>query len=94
MNPSELAGTMARSGSHRSAGPDVVGGHGPPAYKTYGAVIADEKFEPAGFAAPLGFKDVRLTLAAAEALRVPLPIGSLLHDLFLTLLARGGDKLL
>ena len=64
-----------------------------PAYKIYGGLIADNHFEPAGFAAPLGFKDIRLTLAAAEALRVPLPIGSLLHDRFLTLLARGGDKL-
>src|SRR5206468_5519469 len=36
-----------------------------PAYKTYGGLIADEKFEPAGFAAPLGHKDIRLTLAAA-----------------------------
>jgi 3-hydroxyisobutyrate dehydrogenase-like beta-hydroxyacid dehydrogenase len=60
-----------------------------PAYKTYGALIADNQFEPAGFAPPLGFKDIRLTLAAAEALRVPLPIGGLLQDRFLTLLAHG-----
>jgi 3-hydroxyisobutyrate dehydrogenase-like beta-hydroxyacid dehydrogenase len=65
-----------------------------PAYKTYGGLIADNQFEPAGFAAPLGLKDIRLTLAAAEALRVPLPIGGLLQDRFLTLLAqRGGDNL-
>src|SRR6202022_892278 len=42
-----------------------------PVYKTYGGLIADKKFEPAGFAAPLGFKDNRLVLAAAETLRVP-----------------------
>jgi len=64
-----------------------------PIYKTYGALIADGKFEPAGFAAPLGQKDIRLTLAAAEDLRVPLPIASLLRDRFLTLLAHGGDTL-
>ena len=65
-----------------------------PAYKIYGGLIADNQFEPAGFAAPLGFKDIRLTLAAAEELRVPLPIGGLLQDRFLTLLAqRGGDNL-
>ena len=51
------------------------------------------KFEPAGFAAPLGQKDIRLTLAAAKELRVPLPLASLLRDRFLTLLAYGGDKL-
>jgi 3-hydroxyisobutyrate dehydrogenase-like beta-hydroxyacid dehydrogenase len=64
-----------------------------PAYKTYGALIADEKFEPAGFAAPLGQKDVRLALEAAEELQVPLPIASLLRDRFLTLLANGGENL-
>ena len=32
-------------------------------------MIADKKFSPAGFAAPLGHKDIRLTLAAAETLR-------------------------
>jgi 3-hydroxyisobutyrate dehydrogenase-like beta-hydroxyacid dehydrogenase len=64
-----------------------------PVYRTYGALIAAQKFEPAGFAAPLGHKDIRLTLAAGEALRVPMPFASLLHDRFLNLLARGGDKL-
>jgi 3-hydroxyisobutyrate dehydrogenase-like beta-hydroxyacid dehydrogenase len=64
-----------------------------PAYKTYGDLIADNKFQPARFAAPLGFKDIRLTLAAAESLRVPLPLGSLLRDRFLRLLAQGGDDL-
>ena len=64
-----------------------------PAYKTYGNLIADNQFQPARFAAPLGFKDIRLTLAAAESLRVPMPLGSLLHDRFLRLLARGGEDL-
>jgi 3-hydroxyisobutyrate dehydrogenase-like beta-hydroxyacid dehydrogenase len=64
-----------------------------PAYKTYGGIIADGRFEPPAFAAPLGAKDIRLALAAAEDLRVPLPLASLLHDRFLTLLAHGGDKL-
>jgi 3-hydroxyisobutyrate dehydrogenase-like beta-hydroxyacid dehydrogenase len=64
-----------------------------PVYKTYGGLIAAEQFEPAGFAAPLGQKDIRLTLAAAEELRVPLPLASLLRDRFLTLLAHGGETL-
>ena len=66
---------------------------GAPIYKTYGTLLADGKFEPAGFAAPLGQKDIRLVLAAAEDLRVPMPIASLLRDRFLTLLAHGGDRL-
>src|SRR5271163_287665 len=64
-----------------------------PVYKTYGVLIANKKFSPAGFAAPLGQKDIRLVLAAAEELRVPMPIASLLRDRFLTLLAHGGDSL-
>jgi 3-hydroxyisobutyrate dehydrogenase-like beta-hydroxyacid dehydrogenase len=64
-----------------------------PAYKTYGGLIADNKFEPAAFAAPLGFKDIRLTLAAAESLRVPMPLANVLHARFLRVLAHGGDNL-
>ena len=64
-----------------------------PVYKTYGKLIVAGKFEPAGFAAPLGYKDIRLVLAAADDLRVPMPVASLLRDRFLTLLAHGGDKL-
>jgi 3-hydroxyisobutyrate dehydrogenase-like beta-hydroxyacid dehydrogenase len=64
-----------------------------PVYKTYGALVADRKFEPAGFAAPLGHKDIRLALEAAEQLRVPMPLASLLNNRFLTLLAHGGDRL-
>lgn len=64
-----------------------------PVYKTYGSLIVERKFEPAGFAAPLGQKDIRLALAAAETLRVPMPLANLLRDRFLTLLAHGGDAL-
>jgi 3-hydroxyisobutyrate dehydrogenase-like beta-hydroxyacid dehydrogenase len=64
-----------------------------PVYKTYGGLIAERRFAPAGFAAPLGHKDIRLTLAAAETLRVPMPFASVLHDRFLTLLAHGGEAL-
>jgi 3-hydroxyisobutyrate dehydrogenase-like beta-hydroxyacid dehydrogenase len=62
-------------------------------YKTYGGLIAGGVFEPAGFAAPLGQKDIRLTLAAAETLSVPMPIASLLRDRFLSLIAQGGETL-
>jgi 3-hydroxyisobutyrate dehydrogenase-like beta-hydroxyacid dehydrogenase len=64
-----------------------------PVYKTYGNLIASGRFSPAGFAAPLGHKDIRLLLAAAEDLRVPMPVASLLRDRFLTLFARGGEAL-
>ena len=64
-----------------------------PVYKTYGGLIAGEQFVPPGFASTLGQKDIRLVLAAAEELNVPLPIASLLRDRFLTLLANGGADL-
>jgi 3-hydroxyisobutyrate dehydrogenase-like beta-hydroxyacid dehydrogenase len=64
-----------------------------PAYKVYGPLIADGTFEPAAFAAPLGYKDIRLALMAAENLRVPMPLASLLHDRFVRLFAQGGDLL-
>src|ERR1700728_4411354 len=61
-----------------------------PLYKIYGGLIVERNFEPAGFAAPLGLKDIGLTLAAAGELQVPMPVASLLHDRLLTLVARGG----
>ena len=63
-----------------------------PAYRTYGTIIADEKYEPVGFKMSLGLKDIRLALAAAEAAQVPMPVASLVHDHFLTGVAQGkGD---
>jgi 3-hydroxyisobutyrate dehydrogenase-like beta-hydroxyacid dehydrogenase len=60
-----------------------------PIYKTYGGIIASEKFEPAGFKLPLGLKDNRLLLAAAEEQAVPMPMASLVRDRFLAALAQG-----
>jgi 3-hydroxyisobutyrate dehydrogenase-like beta-hydroxyacid dehydrogenase len=58
----------------------------------YGRIIAQEQFEPAGFALQLGLKDVRLVLAAAEECAAPMPLASLIHDHLLSALAQGqGD---
>jgi 3-hydroxyisobutyrate dehydrogenase-like beta-hydroxyacid dehydrogenase len=64
-----------------------------PAYKIFGPLIAEGKFEPAAFAAPLGYKDIRLALAEAESLQVPMPLANLLHDRFVRLFAQGGERL-
>ncbi|MGE2735634.1 NAD(P)-dependent oxidoreductase [Mycolicibacterium vaccae] len=64
-----------------------------PVYRTYGGLLASRQFEPAGFAARLGLKDVRLVLAAGEELQVPLPVASLVRDRYLALLAGGGAEL-
>jgi 3-hydroxyisobutyrate dehydrogenase-like beta-hydroxyacid dehydrogenase len=64
-----------------------------PVYQGYGRLIAEGRFEPAGFKARLGLKDVRLALAAAEAVTTPMPIGSVIRDSMLEALARGeGEK--
>jgi 3-hydroxyisobutyrate dehydrogenase-like beta-hydroxyacid dehydrogenase len=60
-----------------------------PVYRTYGTMIANDRFEPAGFRMPLGLKDNRLLLAAAEEASVPMPIASLVHDRFVAALAQG-----
>jgi 3-hydroxyisobutyrate dehydrogenase-like beta-hydroxyacid dehydrogenase len=60
-----------------------------PPYKIYGSMIASQRFQPAGFSFPLGQKDNRLMLAAAEALGVPLPLASLVHDRLLSLRSQG-----
>jgi 3-hydroxyisobutyrate dehydrogenase-like beta-hydroxyacid dehydrogenase len=64
-----------------------------PAYQIYGGLIARKEFEPAGMPATLGLKDLRLVLAAAEQLQVPLPVASVLRDRLLTLVATGGGHL-
>ncbi len=63
-----------------------------PVYKTYGGLILEGQYEPAGFVVPLGLKDIRLVLQAAEARNVPLPIASVIRDRFLTAIARGHEK--
>ncbi len=60
-----------------------------PIYANYGKMIAEERFQPAGFALTLGLKDVRLALATADELAAPMPLASLLRDQFLAALAAG-----
>jgi 3-hydroxyisobutyrate dehydrogenase-like beta-hydroxyacid dehydrogenase len=62
-----------------------------PIYRVYGPILAEEKFKPAGFAAPLGLKDMRLVGQSAEALRVPMPLLSLLRDHLLQAIAQEGE---
>ncbi len=64
-----------------------------PVLANYGRAIADENFEPAGFALRLGLKDVRLILAAAEECTSPMPLASLIHDHLLSALAQGQGEM-
>lgn len=62
-----------------------------PAYQGYAKLIAESRYTPAGFALPLGYKDIGLALAAADATRVPLPLAGLLRDSLLEALAAGKE---
>ncbi len=63
-----------------------------PVYRNYGAALVEDRFKPAGFAAPLGLKDMRLAGQSAEALRVPMPLLNVLRDhLLQTIAAQGED---
>jgi 3-hydroxyisobutyrate dehydrogenase-like beta-hydroxyacid dehydrogenase len=64
-----------------------------PVYKTYGGIIAEEKYQPADFKLRLGLKDVRLALAAAEAVDAPLPFASVVRDHMLTAIGRGMEDM-
>lgn len=86
------AGTLAKAyGVEPAALYEVMTGtlFAASAYKGYAAMIAEQRFEPAGFALLLGLKDVRLALAAGEAAHAPLPIASVLRDAFLEAVAMG-----
>ena len=48
-----------------------------PIFRTYGRLIADEHYEPAGFKMTLGLKNIHLALAAADWLLVPMPLAAL-----------------
>ncbi len=66
---------------------------GVPVVKRYGEIIARQQFTPAGFALPLGLKDIGLALAAGGELDVPLPLASLIRDRMITAIAQGrGDQ--
>jgi 3-hydroxyisobutyrate dehydrogenase-like beta-hydroxyacid dehydrogenase len=64
-----------------------------PAYKTYGALIAKEHYDPAGFRLSLLLKDLRLALAAADSNAVPMPLADVVHEALLDAVAHGdGDR--
>ena len=85
----------ARHGVDKSVLLEVLTGtlFGAPIYRTYGQMLVEERFRPAGFAAPLGLKDMNLVSAAATDARVPMPVLSLLRDRLLATIAREGDDI-
>jgi 3-hydroxyisobutyrate dehydrogenase-like beta-hydroxyacid dehydrogenase len=64
-----------------------------PVYRTYGAILAEKRYTPAGFAAPLGLKDMGLVDESAEALRVPMPLLRVLKGHLLQTIAQDGEDI-
>ncbi|HTJ57350.1 MAG TPA: NAD(P)-dependent oxidoreductase [Devosiaceae bacterium] len=64
-----------------------------PVYRTYGEILIEERYRPAGFAAPLGLKDMRLVAAAAEAQRTPMPVLGVLRDHLLQAIGQEGEDI-
>jgi 3-hydroxyisobutyrate dehydrogenase-like beta-hydroxyacid dehydrogenase len=63
-----------------------------PAYAIYGKLIVEGQFKP-GFKLTLGLKDIRLALAAGEAVGVPLPFASVVRDNLVDAIGHGdADK--
>ena len=90
----EVYALMRRSGVAPAQFLEIVNGQlfRSPVYENYGKIIAESRFDPAGFRLALGLKDVRLVLASADHTGTPMPVASLLRDQLLTAVARGkGD---
>lgn len=60
-----------------------------PPYKAYGKLIEQDCFVPANFVVPLGLKDVKLALEAAELANLPLPMANVVRDHLVQALAQG-----
>ncbi|HEY5346669.1 MAG TPA: NAD(P)-dependent oxidoreductase [Rhizomicrobium sp.] len=64
-----------------------------PIYRNYGNLVVQKKFEPAGFALKLGFKDMKLAEEAARELKVKLALSEILHSHLEEAMQAGlGDK--
>jgi 3-hydroxyisobutyrate dehydrogenase-like beta-hydroxyacid dehydrogenase len=62
-----------------------------PIYKIYGAMIAEGRYHPPGFAADLALKDVRLAQAAGDEKGLALPLADLVENGLEALLAGEGE---
>jgi 3-hydroxyisobutyrate dehydrogenase-like beta-hydroxyacid dehydrogenase len=64
-----------------------------PVYNIYGEILTEDRFRPAGFAAPLGLKDMTLVDAAATASRVPMPVLGVIRDHLRAAIAADGEDI-
>ena len=84
-----------KAGVEKAALLEVLTGtlFGAPVYQTYGEIISEGRYRPAGFRAPLGLKDMRLTGAAAEQLLTPMPFLGVVREHLLQAIATEGEEI-
>jgi len=58
-------------------------------YQNYGKIIAEKHYTPVGFEMRLGLKDLNLALDNAEQVKMPMPFADIVHDRFLSGVAKG-----
>ena len=64
-----------------------------PVFRNYGKMIASDNYEPVAFYLPLGLKDIKLTLQAAEQVYVPMVMADLVKNRFISALAKGRQEM-
>jgi len=87
----ELLTLAKKNGVPMKAVAELIGKFSPLHYG-YASQIAEQRFSPAGFRLALGLKDVNLVLATAASSTTPMPLASMLHDRWVSAVAKGrGD---
>ncbi|KQM65926.1 6-phosphogluconate dehydrogenase [Sphingomonas sp. Leaf17] len=66
---------------------------GAPVYHIYGEILLEDRFRPAGFAAPLGLKDMTLADTAATSLGAPMPLLGIVRDHLRSVIATEGPDI-
>src|SRR5579862_30647 len=91
----EASAMMRKSGVDPAAGLEMLAKtiFAAPVYQGYGPIITHARFTPAGFRLLLGLKDINLVLQTAAEAHAPMPTASLLHDRFVSAIAKGRSDL-
>jgi 3-hydroxyisobutyrate dehydrogenase-like beta-hydroxyacid dehydrogenase len=84
----ELLTLAEKNGVSKKAVAELIGKLSP-LHQGYANQIAERRFEPAGFRLALGLKDINLVLQTAAASAMPMPLASLLHDRWISAVAKG-----
>ena len=88
----EMLTLAEKNGVSKKAMAEMIGKFSP-LHHSYASIMAEGRFEPAGFRLVLGLKDINLILETAAASTTPLPLASLLHDRWLASVAKGRGEL-